>query len=222
MADEGKRQSPAYVAYPTFKNTIRGFAAGGHPVPSTIDSSVLTNMSGSSQNQFLVAMRFFGLIDEANKPSNTLLKMAAADENGWNAEMKALVLKHYPAQVGHLTTGTPKTLRESFGEIGGIVKPAVRFLLAACKDTGIPVSPHILKDKSSLGTPKRRKLKQEETSATANGSAAATPPSSPPPADDPQSFKMALLAKFPSFDPNWGEQQQKAWFDAYAKLLEKN
>jgi hypothetical protein len=30
---------------------------------------------------------------------------------------------------------------------------------------------------------------------------------------------MALLSKFPDFDPTWGPEQQKAWFEAYGKLL---
>lgn len=33
-------------------------------------------------------------------------------------------------------------------------------------------------------------------------------------------FLVALLDKFPSFDPSWAPEQQANWFEAYGKLLE--
>jgi hypothetical protein len=33
---------------------------------------------------------------------------------------------------------------------------------------------------------------------------------------------IALLAKFPEFDPSWGAEQQAAWFSAYEKLIGMN
>ena len=47
----------------------------------------------------------------------------------------------------------------------------------------------------------------------------------PPPQSDQQPsdrFAMALLEKFPDFDPSWGPEQQTAWFAAYQKLLAMN
>jgi len=60
------------------------------------------------------------------------------------------------------------------------------------------------------------------------------PPAPPPPVNPPEddlspspsrmaeSVALALLAKFPDFDPTWGAEQQTAWFSAYEKLLAMN
>jgi hypothetical protein len=116
-----------------------------------------------------------------------------------------------------LKTGTLQTLKESFGDIGGIVTPAIRFLLAACKDTGVEVSPHILKNRIPPAPSRRRKSNGE--SGSMNGDIEQRRATQEPQAGY-DSMAMALLNKFPEFDPAWPEDQQKAWFSAYEKLLQ--
>ena len=35
-----------------------------------------------------------------------------------------------------------------------------------------------------------------------------------------QSFRMALMDKFPSYDPAWSPEQHNAWFEAFKKLMD--
>lgn len=209
------KKTPAYVSYQTFKNVIRSLA--GH-VPERLDSSVFPQMSGSSRSQLFGALRFFGLIDERGTPSTLLRQMAAADETKWNEQMADLVRTHYPAQVKVLAQGTPQLLRESFADVGtGVLAPAYRFLLAACKDTGIPISKTIANDKGSPNRSKRRPPMRAEQSGS--GSTSATGTTSPSPSSSATSIEMALLDKFPEFNPDWGAEQQMQWFEAFQKLL---
>ncbi len=205
--------SPAYVAYSTFKNTIRRLARDGQ-LPGQIDHSILGTMSGAARSQFFNALRFFGLVDESGVPSKELKQLAVAGEPEWKVAFKPVVLARYDSNIiESLKSGTPNSLREAFGDIGpSLVKPAIRFLVKAACDVEIPVGSHIAKAKTNgNGAPPRRSLRKPGS----------RPRRDPQPSPEPiaTDFKSALLAKFPAFDPNWGEDQQKAWFAAYEKLL---
>lgn len=211
--------SPAYVAYSTFKNTIKRLAPDGQ-LPGQIDHSILGTMSGAARSQFFNALRFFGLVDESGVPSKELNQLAVAGEPEWKVAFKPVILSRYDSDIiESLKSGTPNSLREAFGDIGpSLIKPAMRFLVKAAQDVGIQVGSHIAKAKTDgNGTPPRRSPRKPGSRARREPQ-----PLSEPIATD---FKSALLAKFPVFDPNWGDEQQKAWFAAYQKLLgmtEKN
>ncbi len=158
MADEDKNVSPAYVAYATFKNQVRGLAEHG-PLPGRIDHSLLGSMSGSARAQFMGSLRFFDLMNKDGVPAVKLVQLAKANEAEWKGVMKGIVEATYPNQIKLLTTGTPQQLRESFVGIGpSIVTPVVRFLLAAAKDCGIPVTPHIANSAGGGLRVKRKKV----------------------------------------------------------------
>lgn len=212
MAEEKKALSPAYVSYATLKNTLARL--GEHELPPVIDNSLLGSMGGSTQAQFLGALRFLDLIDDKFRPSSLLKRLAAADENTWKALMVDLLAAKYPKQLAALKDGTPNSFKDSFESDASIVTPAARFLLMAAKDAGLPVSPHIVKVGISSGrTSSKRKA---GNNGSGGGAATITPPTHPNPAT---SFRDKLLEKFPPFDPEWGEEQQKAWFTAYERLL---
>lgn len=213
MPEDAKGPSPAYVSYGTFKNTIRQLGQHGH-LPTRIDASVLKQMSGSARTQFLTAMKFFHLVDKDGTPSPVLKGLAQADDAGWKSMMKPLIERAYPEQTKVFPTGTAKMLEESFGDIGTIRTPAVRFLLAAAKDAEILVNPHILK-----GAGTRAPRKKRTVEANSNGGTMFDPPPVVQ-QQPPKSIADALLEKFPTFDPSWPEPQQAAWFTAYGKLLE--
>lgn len=216
LTEEKKNPTPPYVAYATFKNSVRGLKHGNN-IPAQIDASVFSTMSGSGKNQLFGTLKFFSLLaDEKGTPTPRLRELALSDENTWNRLMGQMLHERYEPQLKVLKTGTPQSLSESFGDIGGIVKPAVRFLLAACKDTGIEVSPYILSDgkKKGNGAPRKRKPKPG-----AEGAGQTPPAGTPPPPAGHESFAMALLAKFPAFDTSWSSEQQASWFEAYQKLL---
>lgn len=216
MAAGDKQATPPYLSYVTFKGAIQGLSLDGR-IPRQIDHSVLRTTSGSVRKMFLAALRFFDLIDENGAPGDNLEILASADEKTWRECMATLLTEYYPRQIEHLSDGSPKQLTESFqssfeGIGASIVSPAVRFLVAAARDAGLPVSGHIAQRQvpASAGT-RRRNRKSARQNSVEDPPIAAKP--------SPSSFAMAMLAKFPEFDPTWNETQQKAWFAAYERLL---
>jgi hypothetical protein len=219
MAESPKTKSiaPAYVSYKTFQNLTRSLTTNGN-LPSKIDQSLFSSMSGSVKQQFLRALRFFELTDDAGTPNPRLRELAnAKDDAAWRAAMGPLIRERYQEQIPLLETGTPNQLRDSFGDIGGIVTPVMRFFLAACLDCGIEVSHHNSKTPT---TRKRRVSRTENSRDIANGPIENANPIPTLFFTGPQqSVIQALLNKFPPFDTNWSEKQQQSWFAAYEKLL---
>lgn len=213
---ENKMRTPPYVSYTTFKNNLRALAASG-VVPSRIDLSLLESLSGSSKAQFMSALRFFELISADGAPSPVFKLLAIGTEPEWKSSMAELLKRFYPAQNAILASGTPRQLQESFGDIGGIAKPASRFFILASKDAGIAVGPHLAKGKgASSGQARKVRRKFSDTASAINGAA---PESQPAPEKTDESFEKMLLGKFPQFDPSWDAERQKAWFAAYQTLL---
>src|ERR1035437_4228980 len=106
-SDKPKTISPPYVAYLTFKQTIRGLNRDGH-IPDQIDSSILPTMSGSARQQFVNALKFFSLIDDKNVVSATLKNLAQAqDDDKWKPLLQGVINHHYQPQMKALTGGTP-------------------------------------------------------------------------------------------------------------------
>ncbi len=213
---DDKTRTPPYVSYATFKNNLRAFATSGI-VPSRIDLSLLGSLSGSSKAQFMSALRFFELINAEGAPSPVFKSLAIGTEPEWKSSMAELLKRFYPAQNAILASGTPRQLQESFGDIGGIAKPASRFFLLAAKDAGIAVGPHLCKGKGASGGQARkvrRRLSDIASPISGNG-----PESRPVSEKTDESYEKMLLGKFPQFDPSWDAERQKAWFAAYQTLL---
>lgn len=218
MSNSESTRTPAYVSYATFKNKIRQLAVEG-ALPARIDPSVLAGMSGSAQRQFLSALRFFEFIDANGTPSGMLRKLASASDKEWKQLLGECLQRLYKDQLDALTSGTPKQLTDAFGtDIAGTTRTAaVRFLLEAAKDSGVPVSARI-KVRGTPGAPPRPRVQTKRRSRRAATIRDVLPPEAPA----ATSMVDALLAKFPAFNPEWPEAQQAAWFKAYEKLLAMN
>ena len=219
--NNGTGQTPPYVAYKTFKNAVRGLQHEGR-LPDRIDSSALMALSGSTRKMFLLSLRWLNLIDKDGIPSPLMGKLAAANEAEWKSLIGEAVKSHYATQVPILKSGTPKQLRESFADVpASCVVPAMRFLIHAAEDAGLPVSHVIDKNRggsvSGASSGKGKRRRREEGADMDDTINPAVDPPAPSKAD---SFKMALLDKFPAFNPEWGEEQQKNWFSAYQRLLD--
>ena len=75
-----KTPPPPYVSYSSFRNFINKL--GESTVPSRIDKSVMTNLSGSTQYALLPALHWLGLIESDGTPDDVLKDLATAnDEN---------------------------------------------------------------------------------------------------------------------------------------------
>lgn len=159
MAEDTKK-TPAYVSYKTFKSSIMGL----DHVANTIDYSVYKSMNGSTRNFLFGAFRFFDLINATGAPSKRFRDMATKDESVWNKNMGDLVRSHYQPQLEALASGTTASLKTAFGDIGqSVVAPACRFLIAAAKDAGIPVSPSIESGSIGNATPRKKRTKGAST-----------------------------------------------------------
>jgi hypothetical protein len=173
--DQPSKSMPAYFPWRTFESTTEGFAASGG-VPSKLDRSVLSTMSGSGRSAFLVGLRFLNLVDDDNHPRPLLEKYVAAE-----GEDKKLILAEILRDAyGFLTDGsidikraTASQLSEAMGKAGATTstrEKAVAFLLKALEATGATVSPHILKRKHTpSSSPKPRTPKPKKSNPGQDG-----------------------------------------------------
>ena len=217
--------APPYVAFKTLKNFVRGLKAA---IPSRIDKSVMPSMSGGAQSQILTALKYLKLTDAAGAPQNLLVRLVQSD----GAEHQACwreALEAYPFIADmhlDLSTATSHQLEEAFEKLasGDTVRKCIVFFIPAAKEAGIKLSPFFKEPgKRSPSNGKQRKAR-----ATAKGAA-------PPPASgtntgieqqqqsQPQvlAWHELLLAKFPSFDPNWPDDVKSKWFESFADLMQR-
>lgn len=185
-----KSLPPAYVAYATWKNTIRGIAPSGAEMPSHIDRSMLPKLSFSIQAQFLASLRFFDLIDADGRPSKELEKLARASDAEWKVLVKKMLEAKYPKELAALKSGTPIKFRQSFGDFGGsVITYASRFLFFAAQDVGLPVSHQI---KGIAAEKKPKKPKTETSEHPGGGGDRGDKPKPPEPVAIPETAKAVL------------------------------
>lgn len=219
MADSEKAAAPAYAPYATFKKKVRSLADASGTVPSHVDKTLLSGMSGSAQTSFLASLRFFGLITADNSSTETLQELATASDEQWRVLFEKHLRAAYTDELPLLASGSPGKLKESFSnKIGtSLIGNAVRFLVTAAQDCGVPVSSHHGTAKPGVASSVARRRR-----STRRTPSPASPPrngSFDPPGTGRATYRDALLAKFPPFDPGWPAEQQAAWFKAYEKLL---
>lgn len=164
MASEETPGTPAYIPWKTFTNTLDALAQS---MPNRIDPSAFPGQSGTVKNQLLLTFRFFGLIADDGKPTQTLLAVAVADESARKAALRKLIdQKYQPLFALNLMKTTPAEFAEKMTAVynvtGDTRLKATRFFLAALAYLGIEVSPLLLRDKTktmgSNGTPRRRRV----------------------------------------------------------------
>ena len=215
-----KRPSPPYLPFSTFKGFVEGLRAG---MPSRIDRSLMGTMSGSGQSRVINALQYLGLISENGIPSDTLNGLVTSEGPERQKIFSKVLADGYPflfVEGFDLRTMTAKHLEDQFsksGATGDTVRKGVAFFLAAAKEAGIPISPHVAKKPGpKKGSTRPRKSRH-------------TPPKTPAPVPEESetlkthqlSWEQLLLLKFPSLDPDWSDEVKAKWFDAFDKLMEK-
>jgi hypothetical protein len=151
MASEEPLGTPAYIPFKTFTNTLDALA---EHMPNRIDGSAFPGQSGTMKSQLLLTFRFFGLIGEDGKPTQTLLAIAVADEAARKAALRKLIEQKYaPLFALGLMKTTPaefaETMTEAYKISGDTRLKATRFFLNALAYLGIvDVSPLLLRDKT--------------------------------------------------------------------------
>jgi len=177
MANEPVVKAAPYLPLKTFLSALDNLREG---VPKRIDRAIWRSQSGAVQAQIMVALRFFGLLDDADAPTMPLLeKLARADEMERKKLLKPLVEQHYQKIIAHdLTKMTPAMLSEAmegFGVSGDTLRKSVTFFLQIAKYLDLPLSPYI-KDKTRSSPRTRRTPRAAGTAAAPGGAPAPTQP----------------------------------------------
>lgn len=191
-------------------------------MPGRIDKSVMPSMSGGAQAQLLYAMKYLGLIDQNGVPTDKLISLVKADGQEYQKTLREILGAAYPFLRDselRLEVATAHQLDEQFKHLatGDTVRKCVSFFIPAVTDAGINLSPYIKQ-------PKRRGNstgKQRKQRALSNTDTPYSPPDNGmvnPPA---QSWHELLLAKFPTFDPEWPDQVKERWFESFGKLMQQ-
>jgi hypothetical protein len=145
--NEPKRGTPAYVPHKTLSNFINSLKENG--TPSQIDRSVLKSMSGSDQSAILGSLKYLGLISEQGVPTTDFQQLIDSDEEHRRPLMRNVLTKAYAFLFSgsiDLKRATTKQVEDAFrdqGISGSTVVKCMAFFLAAAKEAGIGVSPHV-------------------------------------------------------------------------------
>jgi Family of unknown function (DUF5343) len=162
MALDGtKTDTPPYSSYATFVNFIKGLRTTG--VPSRIDKSVLSKMSGSGQSALIAGLKWLNLIDSVGQPTEQLEALVNADESSYGVRLSSVLEDSYSFMADNsidLAKATGSQVEQKFrdyGISGSTVIKCVAFFIMAAKDAGIELGPHVRAPKAvSNGASKRR------------------------------------------------------------------
>lgn len=168
------RVSPApYLPFRTFLSSIEALEQG---VPKIIDRTIWRSQSGIVQSQILMALRFFGLVDDEDRPTELLHELAAKKENRAEHFVRLLNFS-YTALLAHdLTKMTPKMVEdemERYNVTGDTKRKAVTFFLRMAKFAGMPMHPLLSSQVRNTGPRRKRGSKRnlESTIVVAPNSA---------------------------------------------------
>lgn len=221
---EDPKSVPPYLPYKSFKNFLEGLRVA---MPARIDRSIMGSMSGGGQSLLIAALKFLALTTAHDAPTEKLTRLVNSEGQEWQKVFKDILTSGYAFVFKDgfdLMRSTPRHLDEQFettGISGDTVRKCVAFFIAAAKDAGIQLSPHILKAKRS---PKLTNSKPKRSStATSTDSTRIDEPGDEPPTPAGQlGWSQMLLSKFPTFDPAWSPDVQAKWFDSFGKLMKAN
>ena len=165
-------QSAPYVAFKTFKNFIKSLHENG--LPSHIDKSVMTGLSGGVQSHLASAIRFLGLVKADLTPTEPLETLVDSyDSDHWKDNLSALIKESYADVIDgvDLSNATPDQLDKRFGSQSAVmIDKSVRFLLSALDDAEMEYSSHLKKRKPKAKRKSRPKQKEDVKPSSANTS----------------------------------------------------
>lgn len=238
-SDSGSKTPTApYVSYRTFRNWIEGLRHDS--LPRTIDSSLMSNLSGAVQSQLRPALRYLQLVDDENRPLDRLAQLINARDEERSGVLMEILNESYGFFVGEdgvidLSRETPNTfsakLRET-GLNGESVRRAESFFIQIAADAGISIPKRLTAGRAggerrkSTGTSRPTKsTRKEKASSTVNESPKYNPP--PQQAEAQMTWKQKMKQsiiekmseKYPDFDPTWDVEVQQKWYDGWMNAM---
>jgi hypothetical protein len=143
-----KSLTPVYVSWGAFVAFINRLREAG--LPQRIDRSLMGNASGSMISSLMAAIKSLGLIDDAQRPTETMKELVAAADEQRKAHYEVLFRRTYSFvgddQEFHLESATTAQLSQKFreqGTSGSTVVKAIAFFLSLAKAAEVKVSPHL-------------------------------------------------------------------------------
>jgi hypothetical protein len=156
MADGTAHPStPVYLPWTTFQTTTDELRAKG--LPRTINRSVLSSKSGSTQAQYIAALRFLGMIDGEDRPTERF-KAYIANPDQQPAMMAEIIREKYGEALALGLDSTPADLTEYFrerGASGATGRKAITFFLSAARFANIELSTHWPQTRPGVGGRRR-------------------------------------------------------------------
>lgn len=223
-SDAVSGRTPPYVSYKTFLTLLEDLKTNG--IPPQLDRSGLSRFSGGVVAQLLMALRSLGCLTEQAPTNRLRVLVQVCGTPEFSRYMQEALRVAYPFLSNmDLTTATPSMFADAFKVTGAkedVLKKSRRFYLQAAADVGIQIGPRILKGPKSVSrpsngsapaTPRRRQApkKPSERADLGQGGDGARQPVA--------TIEQQLIAKFPSFDPEWPDQIKAAWFDGFKNLM---
>jgi Family of unknown function (DUF5343) len=207
-----KMSTPPYLAHKTFINFVNGLKQG---IPSRIDKSIMQSLSGATQGQLIATLHFFDLIDVDGKPKDlfsALVKSEGADRQRIFSEMVGRSYRFVFTDSLDLERATRKQLEERFaaqGIRGETLRKAFGLFLALAEDGGMRLSPHVKTPRPRIPLGIRRRTLATNQKKRIGDS------------QSNLAWSQLLLAKFPSFDPDWSEGVKTRWFESFEELMRR-
>jgi hypothetical protein len=226
MSDETQDQFvPPYISFGQLENVL--VRMGSEGAPGRVDRSYLSTWSGSSQAQFLKAVRALELIDEHGRLTD-MLKALVKEPDQRPALFSQIIHDKYPEAVALGQDATQAQLEEVFrnypGISGGTTRKAITFYLHAAKFAGIPLSPFFKAARATTGGGSPRSTRPRSTRRTNNQperNEPVVPESRGAPLAGLHPAVVTLVQSLPTFSandtkPEFPTADREAWF-AYAK-----
>lgn len=143
-----KTVKPPYPSFRLFDNFKKEL--GEHAVlPAVIDRSYLSKRSGSDQSSIIATLKWFGLTDDNGVPTERLRTYVKADDEQVKTLLRQMMEESYSFMTDgsiNLLNATTSQMSERFRQYeisGSTLTKSIAFFLAAAKEAGIQVSPHI-------------------------------------------------------------------------------
>jgi len=187
----------SHISLTTFLNTLRDAGT----VPARIDKTLMPKASGSQQSGMIAALRYLGLIDDSGKPKEHFKPLVLADDEARKPTLQQIFQDSYAFlfedpefDLSHASAGQMTEKFRSLGISGSTLTKTIAFFLAAAKEYGIPVSPHIKPPPApkANGSQKRATKTTEEIKVESDSSKAAQPEEDDP---DVERFEIPLPGK---------------------------
>jgi hypothetical protein len=227
MDANDKKPVPPYVAYKTLNNFLERFKQG---LPGRIDRGLMGSMSGAAQSQVTTALRYLGMITEANHPTPIMKRYVTGQDEERQTALLEMLMKAYPFifEGGFdLKTATASMLREAFAAnttaTGETLGRCIAFLKDAALDAGVIVSPFILQKKTrNPGAKKRAVTSREDKPSERSSREPLAAHSASPPSSFPAQASLLLSGLFqrlPKPGTVWSHDERERWVQTLNNVL---